>query len=199
MRKGEKTREYIIMQAAELFNQQGYFGSSMADIMQVTGLRKGGIYNHFESKDELALAAFDYAVDVLSRAYLEAIKGKKTVAEQLIAIVSVYKNVVEAPPLKGGCPILNTAIESDDTHPALREKAAQAMDQFLNFLHMLINRGIRKGEIKEDADPESIAIFITSTMEGAVMLSKLYQDNHYIQQALEQLRVYINGLQVKHS
>ena len=50
MSKGEETKTRILQQAAELFNQQGYAGSSIADIMRVTGLQKGGIYNHFKNK-----------------------------------------------------------------------------------------------------------------------------------------------------
>ena len=57
MSKAEKTKENIVKQAAALFNQKGYSGSSISDIMQATGLQKGGIYNHFNSKEELALEA----------------------------------------------------------------------------------------------------------------------------------------------
>ncbi|MBS4196316.1 TetR/AcrR family transcriptional regulator [Lederbergia citri] len=194
MRKGAKTREYIIMQAAELFNQQGYAGSSISDIMQVTGLRKGGIYNHFESKDELALEAFDYAISRLSRRYAEAIKGKTSAIDQLISIVSIYRNIIEDPPLKGGCPLLNTAIESDDAHPALRERARHAMNQFLKFIRIVINRGKRAGQILSSVDAESVSIYIVSTMEGGVMMSQLYHDSTYMQRTLENLTSYIESL-----
>jgi len=63
----------IIEQAAALFNQQGYAGSSMSDLMRVTGLQKGGIYNHFRSKDELALA-FDFAVNRVQEEFMGALK-----------------------------------------------------------------------------------------------------------------------------
>ncbi len=43
MSKGEQTKERILERAAQLFNQQGYFGSSLSDIMHETGLEKGGI------------------------------------------------------------------------------------------------------------------------------------------------------------
>ncbi|QED46141.1 TetR/AcrR family transcriptional regulator [Cytobacillus dafuensis] len=194
MRKGEKTREFIIMRAAELFNQQGYFGSSISDIMRVTGLRKGGVYNHFGSKDELALEAFDYAVSIYRKRYIEAIKGTKSAVEQLISIVSIYHNIIENPPLKGGCPLLNTAIESDDAHPALRDKAREAMEEFLKFIRIVINRGIRRGDIKSTIDPQSVSVFIASAMEGAVMMSKLYNDSHYMQQMLKHLSEFIEGL-----
>lgn len=195
MRKGQETREYIVKQAAELFNQQGYFGSSISDIMRVTGLEKGGIYNHFGSKDQLALEAFDYAIQVLARKYTEALRGRKSSIEQLISIVSIYRHIIEDPPLKGGCPLLNTATESDDTHPALRDKARQAMDQFRKMISMVIHRGMRKGEISPTVEVESVSVFIISTMEGAVMMSKLYGECKYMQQALQHLTEYIKGLQ----
>lgn len=193
MRKGTITRERIIMQAAELFNQQGYAGSSVSDIMRVTGLRKGGIYNHFGSKDELALEAFDYAINRMRRKYAEAIKGKTSSIDQLIAIVSIYRNIVEDPPLKGGCPLLNTAIESDDTHPALRDKAREAMDQFLKFIRIVINRGKRKGEILSSVDGASVSVYIVAAMEGGVMISQLYRDSGYMRHTLEHLTHYFES------
>src|SRR5215813_8035692 len=61
MRKGEATRREIIEKAAPIFNQKGFEGASLSDLMAATGLEKGGIYRHFESKEELAAEAFDYA------------------------------------------------------------------------------------------------------------------------------------------
>src|ERR1039458_4748820 len=62
MRKGELTRERIIAQAAPIFNQRGYAGCSMQDVMEATGLEKGGLYRHFSSKEELAAEAFRYSL-----------------------------------------------------------------------------------------------------------------------------------------
>ena len=61
MTKGEDTRREIVEKAAPLFNQKGFEGTSLSDLMRVTGLQKGGIYRHFSSKEELAGEAFDYA------------------------------------------------------------------------------------------------------------------------------------------
>src|SRR5271168_901917 len=60
MTKGEQTRRKIVAAAAPIFNQHGYEGSSLADLMAATGLKKGGIYRHFSSKEKLAAEAFDY-------------------------------------------------------------------------------------------------------------------------------------------
>ena len=61
MRKGEETRHEIIRKAAPIFNQKGYEGAALSDLMEATGLEKGGIYRHFDSKQQLAAEAFDYA------------------------------------------------------------------------------------------------------------------------------------------
>ena len=49
-----------------MFNRQGYVGASMRDLVDATGLEKGGIYNHFGSKEQLALEAYDYAMTLVT-------------------------------------------------------------------------------------------------------------------------------------
>ncbi|MCR8843537.1 TetR/AcrR family transcriptional regulator [Paenibacillus sp. SC116] len=192
MRNGQDTRNRIIEQSAVLFNEKGYSGSSMSDIMDATGLKKGGIYRHFKNKDELALEAFHYAVDVLRKSYRQAVSGKKTAEEKLIAVLSVYMNVVEAPPLQGGCPLLNTAIDTDDTHPLLNEKARDVMTEWLSLLSSILHEGIQSQEFRADLDVEEAAIFLTSAFEGSIMMGKLYKDNEYMMKYAAQLKRYIN-------
>src|SRR4028119_1173359 len=95
MSKGEETKEKILKQAAELFNQQGYASSSISDIMRVTGLQKGGIYNHFKSKDELALEAFDYAMACVSQRYRDAWRSKRHSVDRLKAVISLFSSFAE--------------------------------------------------------------------------------------------------------
>ncbi|MGD8190702.1 TetR/AcrR family transcriptional regulator [Brevibacillus ginsengisoli] len=187
MKKGEKTREFIIQEAAVLFNQKGYFGSSISDLTRVTGMQKGGIYNHFENKDQLALEAFEYATEVLRKSFIQAMDGKTTAYDKLAAVISVYENAHDHPPLQGGCPVLNTAIESDDAHPGLKEKAQQAMERFLNLVRSLLKQGIKNGEFVADIDVQELAVYITSVIEGGVMLSRLYDDNSYIRLNINRL------------
>jgi AcrR family transcriptional regulator len=61
MTKGEETRQTIVEKAAALLNQRGFSGFSMSALMEATGLEKGGIYRHFDSKEQLASEAFEYA------------------------------------------------------------------------------------------------------------------------------------------
>src|SRR5512141_2549495 len=105
--KGEHTREKIIRQAAVVFNQRGFFGTSISDIMQETGLEKGGIYNHFkEGKEEVALAAFDYAVAHITHKLELALRDKHHAIDRLLAFAAVLESAFDDPDLPGGCPIL---------------------------------------------------------------------------------------------
>jgi TetR/AcrR family transcriptional regulator, transcriptional repressor for nem operon len=191
MSKAQETKMRIIEQAAALFNQQGYAGSSMSDLMRVTGLQKGGIYNHFRSKDELALEAFDFAVNRVQKEFLGALKGKRHAVDRLIAILSVYERMFDDPPVQGGCPILNTSVESDDAHPALRERAQLAMDAWRSLIQRIVDKGIMRGELYSKVDADTVATILIATVEGAVMLSKLYGDASHLERALNFLKTYV--------
>jgi TetR/AcrR family transcriptional regulator, transcriptional repressor for nem operon len=195
MSKGDETKAMIVEEAAALFNQQGYAGSSISDIMRVTGLKKGGIYNHFESKDDLALQAFDYAIGQIQKRYRQAWASKEHSIERLQAIVDVFRIYIDNPDhpiIKGGCPLLNTAIESDDAHPILKERAQKAMDSWRELFRKIIEKGVKKGEIRPDVNADEIASILISTLEGSVMMSKLYSDSIHVERAIRHLSNYLN-------
>lgn len=194
--KAERTKQRIIEKAAIIFNQNGYAGTSIVDIMKMTGLQKGGIYNHFRSKEEIALAAFDYTVELLKKNVLAEVLDKNHAIERLHAFIDGFKGFTQAPTIIGGCPILNTAVESDDTHPALRIRTQQAVSEIRALIESVVELGIRQQEVVATADPEEIAIIILSTIEGAIMLSKLYGTDMYLDRAIGHLHQYVENHQV---
>ncbi len=193
MSKAQQTKARIIHQAAELFNLKGYAGSSIADIMQATGLKKGGIYNHFQSKDELALEAFDYTSNLLSQRIWSVVKTKRNAIKRLQALVSSYLIYINDPPIVGGCPILNTAIETDDTDSPLRDRALQAMNSSRSLIVRILQKGIKKGEVRSTVEPDTVATIIFSTLEGAIMMSKLERNPIHLERAVAHLQSYIQS------
>lgn len=193
MLKGENTRRQIIAKSAELFNRKGYAGSSLSEITELTGIKKGGIYRHFDSKDDIAAEAFRYAGEVVGRTVGEAQEREKTAMGKLLAYLRVYANVVEAPPFVGGCPLLNLATESDDSHPVLREQARKGMVRTLDAMKAIVEDGVRSGEFREGLDAEALATFTLSVMEGGIMLSKLEGDNRHVRMNIETLEAYMRA------
>ncbi len=194
MSKGEQTRERILASSAQLFNRQGYFGASLADIMRETGLEKGGIYNHFSSKEQLALESFDYAYGLIQQRVRQALSGKFNAIERLLAIVTVFQGILEDPQVAGGCPILNTAIEADDANEVLRDRARSAMDNWRTTIHRIVNKGIERQQIRPGVDADEVASILIATLEGAIMLSNLYKDPLHIQRAADHIAHYIETL-----
>lgn len=192
--QGEVTRERIIEIAAGVFSKRGFFGSSVTQLLDATGLQKGGIYNHFESKEQLALESFDWAASRIERRYERALNGIDNAADRLMAIVRVIRGLIDDPALPGGCPILTTAIEADDTMPALRDRAREAMSRWQWLIGSNVKAGVARGELRADADPYVVATVVTATLEGAVFLSKLYDDPTHMHHAVDHIAAYVKGL-----
>jgi AcrR family transcriptional regulator len=191
MSKGEQTRTLIVQRAAEVFSRQGYFGTSLADIMQATGLEKGGIYNHFSGKEQIALAAFDYAFELLSERIRTLAADSSNAVDRLQAFVAAFASQVENPIFTGGCYVMNTAIEADDAHPALRERAHTAIQRWLTLLHGMVADGIARGEIRPEVDPDTVATMLVAALEGAVMLSKITGNREQMRRVAAHLSAYL--------
>jgi TetR/AcrR family transcriptional repressor of nem operon len=186
MRKGEHTRQEIIRKAAPIFNQQGYDGAALSDLMRATGLEKGGIYRHFSSKQALAVEAFDYAW----RATFDSrIHDLDTVANTVDRLKQLVANFVgRRGIIPGGCPLLNTAIDTDDGNLLLRERARRALRGWRTYLTSMIRAGIKAREIRPKVDATKLATLIISSLEGAIMLCRLDRN----EQALRAVQTHLN-------
>jgi TetR/AcrR family transcriptional repressor of nem operon len=191
--RGNATRRHIVEQSAAVFNRHGYSGTSMSALMAVTGLEKGGLYRHFESKEELAAAAFDYAWETVTEARRRGLKDCDTSLKKLLLLV---RNFVESPPraIPGGCPLLNTAIENDDGNPVLREKARGALDEWRAVIAEIVREGQRGRELRKDVDPVAVATIVISSLEGAIMFSRLEKTREALFTVGKHLEGYLRSL-----
>ena len=171
MTKGETTRSEIIRKAAPIFNQRGYAGTSMQDVMQATGLEKGGLYRHFAGKQELAFAAYSYAVGQAFAARLAHAEQMHDAIGKLRAMVAGF---VELPsPVAGGCPLMNLGVDADDTNPRLRLLALKSLRTWKAWIIKTVDEGKRAGNVRPHVDPIKIANQIVATLEGGLLISRL--------------------------
>jgi TetR/AcrR family transcriptional repressor of nem operon len=190
MTKGEQTRKKIVEAAAPIFNQHGYEGSSLSDLMEATGLKKGGIYRHFSSKEELAAEAFDYTWEAAWNARLLHVDEKTSgiaKLKQLIANFVDYKS-----PVAGGCPILNTATDADDGNPILRARAAKALRSWLTRLQAIVEQAQESGETRPGVDPKLVSTLIVASLEGALMMSRLQRNDDALRRVQSHLNQYLD-------
>jgi TetR/AcrR family transcriptional repressor of nem operon len=170
--KGELTRREIVRKAAPLFNRKGYEGTSLSDLMQATGLQKGGIYRHFPSKQQLAGEAFDYTWEKAVSGRLEGVNDVPNSVQRLKKMIDNFVEKREGL-VPGGCPLMNTAVESDDGNAHLRARAKKALQSWTDRLTKITAEGIARREINARTKPLDLAQLIISSLEGALLLSRL--------------------------
>jgi TetR/AcrR family transcriptional regulator, transcriptional repressor for nem operon len=193
-RKGERTRQRIVERAAPVFNQRGFAGASMNELVAATGLEKGGIYNHFGSKEALAIEALDYSVSLLVDRFARALASPEHAADRLVAVIDAFAELEGHPDVPGGCPVANTALESDDTNPELCGHARKAMDSWHRLIGSIVKTGKQRGELRTDTDPYELATVLTATLEGALMLSRLMQKPAHMRRATAHLKAHVDSL-----
>lgn len=189
--KSDITRQSIIEKSAPIFNTKGYSATTMADILKVTGLTKGGIYGNFESKDEIAVEVFDYSIGKMLEALRFKVRKETTAKNKLIAILNFYHNYSIYPITEGGCPLLNTAIEADDNLLFLKIKAQNALSDLLKGLENIIQDGMQSGEFKPDLDAKFEATHIFSMIQGGLMMSKVSDNPQILNDLLKNFKKMI--------
>jgi TetR/AcrR family transcriptional repressor of nem operon len=190
MSKGEQTRREIVEKAAPIFNQKGYEGASLSDLMDATGLQKGGIYRHFSSKEELAGEAFDYAWDRAVRGRLDGVEEISNSVDRLKKMIGNFVEV-RAGLVPGGCPLMNTGVESDDGNAILRGRAKKALQGWVSRIAKITAVGIARDEIISTTDSEKLALLIISSLEGALLVSRLEKDREPLRNMRQHLDEYL--------
>jgi TetR/AcrR family transcriptional repressor of nem operon len=190
MTKGEETRQRIVEKAAALLNQRGFLGFSMSALMEATGLDKGGIYRHVDSKEQLAAEAFEYAWRAALGTRMRDLESISNSIEWLRQFITNFVQRRSAVP--GGCPLFNTAVDADDGNPVLRQLALRALRGWRDDLVRVVKRGIECREIKRETNPKELADIIISSLEGALMMSRLEGDEEAMLTAQSFLNSYLD-------
>jgi TetR/AcrR family transcriptional repressor of nem operon len=189
--KGEKSRSAIIEQAAVLFNKRGFDGCSIQDIVGATGFEKGSIYGHFSSKEELALAAFDFAWEVTLEKRFEDLDE---IADAVDKLRKHVDNFVETmPSFPGGCPLLNSATASYDGNTALRTRSQRALDGWIKKICLIIEDGKSRKEIRESVDARQVAMHVISLLGGSAAMDRVSKKPEAIKFAQRHLKAYFES------
>lgn len=194
MTKAEKTRELIISEAAILFNQRGYEGTSMKHIMDATGMSKGALYGHFKDKEEIAVAAFQQAVQTVLVQVGKRTQSERGVLAKFRQVIFFYKERILNPPVEGGCPIQNSSVDADESRPVLRKEVIRAMDAWQERIVRTLQKGMAAGEVRIDIDAREFAVNFIATLEGGIMMAQLYRDVRYFDNVARLLMQMVEGL-----
>lgn len=196
MTKAERTRQFIIETTAPIFNKKGYEGTSISDITTATGLTKGSIYGNFKDKDELAAVAFDYNLGKIRNEIVARSLGLKDPVEQLLVYVDFYSEVFDRVYVSGGCPLLNTAVDADDSNPVLFARVCKAMLEWHSHVHRVVEYGKKNDTFLPETDSGAFADQFVSLIEGGMLLSKTFRNKKHLDSNLLFIRKMIEEIKI---
>ncbi len=173
MNKREDKKEAILLAGMDVMKSQGYNGTSVKDIVDAAEVPKGSFYNYFESKEQFALDAIEYAADQ-GRAYAKSAldDASKCAHERLNAYFSGGIDCASQHDFSVGCFLGNMCQEMADTSDIIRQKLDQRLNDNARMLTDVIEQGQASGAIHADMDAGTAAEFLFNAWEGALMRAK---------------------------
>jgi TetR/AcrR family transcriptional regulator, transcriptional repressor for nem operon len=190
--KGSKRRMAILASAAPIFNRRGFAGTSIADILEATALEKGGLYNHFASKEELAIEAFDYAYAQIDAYFTKAALAAPVGLARVRAYIDAFERYGERPVIDGGCVVMNACVEADDALPFLRERVSNAFRAMRGVVRRNLERALDGRELRAGTDVEAATDFIVAALEGAVLLARGMRSRTHSRNVFSALRSWLD-------
>ncbi len=124
------------------------------------------------------------------------IKAEATAGNKLRAVVQFFESYISDPPVEGGCPLLNAAVEADDAHPELRKTALKVLNGLRSGLISILEKGIQYKQLKRRIDKELYATLIIASLEGAIMMSKLSGNDDDIKRIIKHLEKQITEIEI---
>jgi AcrR family transcriptional regulator len=196
MRKnGSLTRRNVIEKSLQIFSVKGYYNASINDILEATGLTKGGFYGHFASKEELWSAAYDNAVETWKGIVF---RGVREIADPIERITRTIENDLEdyigSDVFAGGCFFFNSLVELSGQSPSLAGRVLRGFEEFSRLLASWLSEADRKGLLRPGLDLKGIADFLVISINGAAALYSASRDPRVLRETVRQLRSYLDHL-----
>lgn len=177
----------------ELFTFHGYERTGLAQVARRAGANPGSLYHFFPTKEDLVAATLELRRELLFAEVLAPIWERiADPLERVFGLLDGYRRMLALTEFDHGCPIGNLVIELANDHPRVRGLLAENFEGWLAAVQACFEEA--RDRLPEDADPRRLAVFVLTTMEGAVMLARTYRDFEAYDAAVVSLREYIDGL-----
>jgi len=169
--RGTETRRRILEVAAEAFADRGYAGTSLSDVLQASGVTKGGFYFHFPSKEALALATLRHKQEQWTGVVMAAVLRHPGALDQLDAMVEALCDLHEQD--RACRAISRLCAELGDERPELRPRLGTQLTAWMDMVAAVIRRGQDEGDIRSDVEPEVAAEIAVESFIGLETVSEV--------------------------
>ena len=195
--KGVQTKQKIINKSLQLFSVKGYYNTSINDILEATGLTKGGLYGHFKSKEEIWYAVYDQAVTIWKDIVFKDIRKIDDPLKRIEkALDNDLQNYLGADVFEGGCFFLNMLVELSGQSNTMGNCILKGIIGFSEVITLWLKEAHEKNMLKPGLNFNEIAKFIVVSINGCAALYPSTRDPEIWKLTLRQINYYINELKI---
>lgn len=189
-------KDKIISESMKLFSKKGYLSTSIQDIMDASGTSKGGLYNHFKSKEALFYSVLEEARRIWREINLQGINETDSPIEKIIRLLENYRDhyLKDTEHFPGGCIFVTLSVELDDQIPKLSQEINKGFIRLKKMFVRLLEEGKAVGELREDVDTESLTEMIFSCMLGTSVVFGVEKSEESIDRSINSIISFIRGL-----
>jgi TetR/AcrR family transcriptional regulator, transcriptional repressor for nem operon len=186
---GSKTK--LLEAARTVIRAKGYTATTVDDICAAAGLTKGSFFHHFESKDELGVAAADYWTETTGAFFHDApYHAHADPLARVLGYIDFRKSLLRGAIADYSCLVGTMVQETYDTHPAIRDACGRSISGHAATLEADIAAAMRQRGLKVDWTAESLALQTQVVIQGAFIVAKATGCTEAAAESLDHLRRY---------
>ncbi len=172
-----RTKEFneatVLDKAVEVFWEKGYESTSIQDLVEAMNIQRGSLYAAFGSKQQLFLKSLERYGEIVVHKLLEILQSKSSAIESIELFFSqLVEHLLTAGPLRS-CLVTNSAIERGLNDAETRKKVLRLLESVRKGFHQTLLRAKSQREISNDLDLVSTANYLTSSMQGLLVIGKV--------------------------
>jgi TetR/AcrR family transcriptional regulator, transcriptional repressor for nem operon len=200
MDRRHESKTKFLNAAVHVIRAKGYSATRVEEVCEAAGLTKGSFFHHFDSKEDLALAAAEYWIEGSAALFASApFQALEDPLDRLLAYVDFRKSLLVGELLDFTCLAGTMVQETYDTHPAIRDACNRSISEHAATLVPDIEEAMRRRKMSADWTAESLALYTQATLQGAFILAKARYNREVAVATVDHLRRYLELLFTRHS
>jgi TetR/AcrR family transcriptional regulator, transcriptional repressor for nem operon len=191
--KGRATRERIVQAASDLMLEHGAARTTVEDVQRAAQVSASQLYHYFADKSALISAVVEHqskrVLDVQHQGldHVDNVDGLRGWRDLIVGILSENKCV-------GGCPIGSLASDLAENDPLARVQLIDSFAQWEALLRKVLTDMKDSGELRPDADLDSLALGMLAAVQGGLLLSQVRRDTKPLEAAVDTMIDHIRSM-----
>ena len=196
MKNSMGLKEKIVRESLKLFSLKGFLSTSIHDIMREAKTSKGGLYNHFKSKDEIFSAVLSEARKIWRDRNLAGLDQIEKPVGKVRKLLENYRDryLRDTETFPGGCVFVTLSVELDDQNPLFSKELNEGFVRLKAMIRRLLDEGKESGELRAEVNTEAVTEMIFSGMLGASVIYGTAKSSEGLDRCVNSLIDYLESL-----